>query len=214
MLHLVELVCLDRSPDLVSVQSADGFLINPTRGWAEELKRVAVEQPGVCDAPVVLQNMLRRLLLVLRFATGMKTTVHLCLCGGAQAVVEAELAVLGDLIRKVKETSELEIIVFGESVGTEELGGLHSLCRCPEEDEDCLFPYACASCRWVAGRWRVFEAQPSPLFSDPSLFPSPPVQPAAGHPAHLGGGRAERVRRVPCWGRQERHTVTGIALQL
>lgn len=44
MLHLVELVCLDRNPDLVSVQSADGFLINPTRGWAEELKRVAVEQ--------------------------------------------------------------------------------------------------------------------------------------------------------------------------
>ena len=197
------------------------------------------------DAPVVsptmsmLQSMLRRLLLVLRFATGMKvssflvrlaasdlislslslsfslkTTVHLFLCGGAQAVVEAELAVLGDLIRKVKETSDLEIIVFGESVGTEELGGLHSLCRCPEEDEDCLFPYACASCRWVAGRWRVFEAQPSPLFSDPSLFPSPPVQPAAGHPAHLGGGRAERLRRVSWRGRQERHTVTGIALQL
>ena len=144
------------------------------------------------DAPVVsptmsmLQSMLRRLLLVLRFATGMKvssflvrlaasdlislslslsfslkTTVHLFLCGGAQAVVEAELA---DLVRKVKEISDLEIIVFGESVGTEELGGLHSLCRCPEEDEDCLFPYACASCRWVAGRWRVFEAQPSPLF--------------------------------------------------
>ena len=58
--------------------------------------------------------MLRRLLLVLRFAQGMKTTVHLWLCGGAQAVVEAELAVLGDLIRKVKETSDFEIIVFGE----------------------------------------------------------------------------------------------------
>ena len=58
-------------------------MINPTRGWAEELKRVAVEQPGVFDAPVVsptmsmLQSMLRRLLLVLRFATGMKVSSFL-----------------------------------------------------------------------------------------------------------------------------------------
>ena len=157
MVQTMKLLALENEPETLGCMafgcedSSNDWLVCPTREWRSELVERNVEELDVraaseCGA-IDLQKILKKVRLQLMMHKK-ETKVFLMLCG-ASCISEDES--LDALITSVRSACrEFNIVALGEDLPLAKLSLLQAVCRCPQDDGDCLFPYACAQCSSIA----------------------------------------------------------------